>query len=139
GAHGTVQSLPGPRTAGGCPAETNRHHGRSCLIQSTSVVVFGNRVFFWSNVMASPKRFIAGAVCPRCAELDNITMFTTDPGDQSRECVARGYTVALSDPPQPDGLEIEAGVNKKCNTDDHTVKQVVYFNSGSDCDSGSGE
>ena len=89
--------------------------------------------------MASPKRFIAGAVCPRCAEMDKITMFTTDAGDQVRECGACGYTDALSDQPQPEAPEIETRVNKKGNTDDHTVKQVVFFKSGSDSDSGSGE
>src|SRR5690554_7778450 len=67
--------------------------------------------------MASPKRFIAGAVCPRCAEMDKITMFTTDAGDQVRECVACGYTDALSDQPQPEAPEIETRVNKKGNTD----------------------
>ena len=86
--------------------------------------------------MASPKRFIAGAVCPRCAEMDKITMFTTDAGDQVRECVACGYTDALSDQPQPEAPEIETRVNKKGNTDDHTVKQGVFFKSGSDSESG---
>ncbi len=42
--------------------------------------------------MASPKRFIAGAVCPRCAEMDKIRMHTTDDDQQVRECVACGFT-----------------------------------------------
>ena len=28
--------------------------------------------------MPTPKRFIAGAVCPRCAEMDKLTMYTDD-------------------------------------------------------------
>ncbi|HLV77608.1 MAG TPA: YheV family putative zinc ribbon protein [Marinobacter sp.] len=80
--------------------------------------------------MASPKRFIAGAVCPRCAEMDRITMFTNDEGDQIRECVACGYTDALSEQPQPGEPEIQTRVNQKSNTEDHTVKQVVFFKSG---------
>src|SRR5690606_3488963 len=119
GAHGTVQSLPGPRTAGGCPAETNRHHGRSCLIQSTSVVVFGNRVFCCGSVIASPERFIAGAVCPLCAEMDKITFSTAVAGDHFRECLAWCYTDALSDQLVPGAPEIDARVNKKGNIDDH--------------------
>ena len=51
--------------------------------------------------MATPKRFIAGAVCPRCAEMDKIMMFTTDDDDQVRECVACGFTDAVSDTPEP--------------------------------------
>lgn len=36
------------------------------------------------------KRFIAGAVCPRCSEMDKITMFEEE-GTQFRECVACGF------------------------------------------------
>ena len=36
------------------------------------------------------KRFIAGAVCPRCSAMDRIVMFTTDEGT-FRECVDCGY------------------------------------------------
>ncbi|MGC8119671.1 YheV family putative zinc ribbon protein [Marinobacter sp. VGCF2001] len=85
--------------------------------------------------MASPKRFIAGAVCPRCAEMDKIMMFTDDNGEQVRECVACGFTDAMSDQPPPSAPEIETRVNKRENTDDHTVKQVVFFKSGADPES----
>ncbi len=82
--------------------------------------------------MASPKRFIAGAVCPRCAEMDKIMMFTDDHGEQVRECVACGFTDAMSDQEQPAAPEIETRVNKRDNKDHHTVKQVVFFKSGSE-------
>jgi len=36
------------------------------------------------------KRFIAGAVCPRCSAMDRIVMFTTEKGT-FRECVNCGY------------------------------------------------
>ncbi|OEY66154.1 YheV family putative zinc ribbon protein [Marinobacter sp. X15-166B] len=78
--------------------------------------------------MASPKRFIAGAVCPRCAEMDKIRMHTTDDGQQVRECVACGYTDALTDAPAtPAQAELTTRVNTRRNEDDHTVKQVVFF------------
>ena len=81
--------------------------------------------------MPTPKRFIAGAVCPRCAEMDKIMMFTTDDDDQVRECVACGFTDAVSDTPAPPANpELETRVNKRSNEDDHTVKQVVFFKSG---------
>ena len=82
--------------------------------------------------MATPKRFIAGAVCPRCAEMDKIMMFTTDDVDQVRECVACGFTDAVSDTPEPTNPELETRVNKLDNEDDHTVKQVVFFSSKDD-------
>ena len=36
------------------------------------------------------KRFIAGAVCPRCSAMDRIVMFSTEEGT-FRECVNCGY------------------------------------------------
>lgn len=36
------------------------------------------------------KRFIAGAVCPRCSEMDKIVNYTQD-GKNYRECVACGF------------------------------------------------
>lgn len=38
------------------------------------------------------KRFIAGAVCPRCAEMDKVVMYNTPDGDEVRECVACGFS-----------------------------------------------
>jgi len=38
----------------------------------------------------TPKRFIAGAVCPKCGEMDKIMMYQRDGVDQ-RECVRCGY------------------------------------------------
>lgn len=78
--------------------------------------------------MASPKRFIAGAVCPRCAEMDKIMMFTTDEG-QFRECVACGFSDEQAE--LEETAEIQTRVNKRKNVDDHTVKQVVFFRAGS--------
>ena len=39
---------------------------------------------------ALKKRFIAGAVCPRCSEMDKIVNYTQD-GKNYRECVACGF------------------------------------------------
>lgn len=80
--------------------------------------------------MPSPKRFIAGAVCPRCAEMDKITMYTDDAGEQIRECVVCGFTDGVSDIAAPTAPELQTRVNKRKNEDDHTVKQVVFFKGG---------
>lgn len=82
--------------------------------------------------MATPKRFIAGAICPRCAEMDKIMMFTDDSDEQIRECVACGFTDAVSDVEKPAAPELDTRVNTRDNKDDHTVKQVVFFKAGSD-------
>lgn len=36
------------------------------------------------------KRFIAGAVCPRCSEMDKLVTYQED-GKEFRECVACGF------------------------------------------------
>lgn len=43
------------------------------------------------------KRFIAGAVCPRCAEMDKLVMYTDDQNQQVRECVRCGYQDVMTD------------------------------------------
>ena len=54
------------------------------------------------------KRFIAGAVCPRCSEMDKIMMYKVD-GVDVRECVACGFTDQLHI--QPQMRELETRVN----------------------------
>jgi uncharacterized metal-binding protein (TIGR02443 family) len=43
------------------------------------------------------KRFIAGAVCPRCAEMDKLRMYNDEQGQQVRECVRCGYQDVMTD------------------------------------------
>lgn len=47
------------------------------------------------------KRFIAGAVCPRCSEMDKVINYHED-GKNYRECVACGFMdeIRLQSPPQ---------------------------------------
>jgi uncharacterized metal-binding protein (TIGR02443 family) len=39
----------------------------------------------------SKKRFIAGAVCPKCSEMDKLVMYKNDDGRETRECVVCDY------------------------------------------------
>lgn len=41
------------------------------------------------------KRFIAGAVCPKCSAMDKLKAWQED-GLQHRECVACGFTDSMS-------------------------------------------
>ena len=43
------------------------------------------------------KRFIAGAVCPRCAEMDKLLMYKNEQQQQVRECVRCGYQDVMTD------------------------------------------
>jgi len=40
--------------------------------------------------MTSKKRFIAGAVCPRCGEMDKLVSYSNEQ-DTFKECVACGF------------------------------------------------
>ncbi len=51
------------------------------------------------------RRFIAGAVCPRCAEMDKVVMYDDDLGQRVRECVSCGYRDALDENGQPGELK----------------------------------
>lgn len=49
------------------------------------------------------RRFIAGAKCPRCGELDKLFVAATDSG-QRRECVVCGFQDSLENLP-PEGVQ----------------------------------
>ena len=69
------------------------------------------------------KRFIAGAVCPRCAEMDKIVMYEQD-GKNYRECVICDYKdVMLA---SGGASEIPTRVNDKPARPD-VVEQVINF------------
>ena len=62
----------------------------------------------------STRRFIAGAVCPRCSEMDKLVMFNNDQDQQVRECVRCGYSDVMTDNgPKPiDSGELTTRVNQ---------------------------
>ncbi|MEH6344627.1 MAG: YheV family putative zinc ribbon protein [Bermanella sp.] len=43
------------------------------------------------------KRFIAGAVCPKCAEMDKLVMYRNEDDVETRECVACGYSDVMKE------------------------------------------
>ena len=55
----------------------------------------------------SKKRFIAGAVCPKCSEMDKTLVYHNDAGEEVRECVSCGFTQTNSEQQQQDQLATE--------------------------------
>lgn len=55
------------------------------------------------------KRFIAGAVCPKCSEMDKVVVYTKD-GKDYRECVSCGFSDEMRF--QQQVRELETRVNK---------------------------
>lgn len=60
--------------------------------------------------MTLQRRFIAGAVCPQCSEMDKIVMYDDDHGQRVRECVRCGYKDALDENGNP--TELTTRVNQ---------------------------
>ncbi len=60
------------------------------------------------------KRFIAGAMCPRCAEMDKLVMYSDSQSQQVRECVRCGYQDVMTEngPRQREVEEVETRVNQ---------------------------
>ncbi len=58
---------------------------------------------------STTRRFIAGAVCPRCSEMDKLVVYN-DQGKDFRECVACGYKEEMHF--KPVTRELETRVNQ---------------------------
>ncbi|ADZ89481.1 YheV family putative zinc ribbon protein [Marinomonas mediterranea] len=74
------------------------------------------------------KRFIAGAVCPRCSEMDKIRAWRDDEEEkQYRECVACGYQDEQSTKVQAQPVEIPTRVNDPHATPPQAEATVINF------------
>ncbi|WP_278959528.1 YheV family putative zinc ribbon protein [Aquipseudomonas alcaligenes] len=74
----------------------------------------------------TPKRFIAGAVCPACSAQDTIKMWDED-GTPHRECVACGYADTLNAQGQSVPKEIGTRVNRAEPKPAASKGQAVQF------------
>jgi uncharacterized metal-binding protein (TIGR02443 family) len=77
------------------------------------------------------KRFVAGAVCPRCGELDKIVVFRVN-DQQQRECIRCGF----SDLPPDSGLpeEPKTRVSRAKSRMLDTEVQIVHLSDGDEPD-----
>ena len=74
------------------------------------------------------KRFIAGAVCPRCSEMDKLRAWRDDDLDlQYRECVACEYTDEQSTVIQAQPVEITTRVNQPHVSEPDAEEMVIQF------------
>jgi uncharacterized protein len=81
------------------------------------------------------RRFIAGAVCPRCSQMDKIVMYDNDLGERVRECVSCGYRDALDERGNPTELSTRvnqprAGEKPLAHEDEVRVINIVDASKG---------
>lgn len=86
------------------------------------------------------KRFIAGAVCPRCAEMDKLMMYADEDNQQVRECVRCGYKDVMTDAGPKQFDEIKTRVNQPApgaptlaHEDEVQLVKIIDPNPGSKC------
>ena len=71
---------------------------------------------------STTRRFVAGAVCPRCSEMDKLVVYSQE-GKDYRECVACGYKEEMHF--KPVARELETRVNQ---TEDEKKEAVQIIN-----------
>lgn len=69
------------------------------------------------------KRFIAGAVCPKCGAMDKIQMFRIEDADH-RECVECGFTDKILLKSEPKELETRVNVTEEDKAEQTQVVQI---------------
>lgn len=69
---------------------------------------------------STKRRFVAGAVCPRCSELDKLVVYSED-GKDYRECIACGFKDEMRF--KIKNRELETRVNQT-EADKHVVQVV---------------
>lgn len=62
--------------------------------------------------MTTPKRFVAGAVCPKCGEMDRLRLWR-DEIHENRECISCDYTDIMRLDGASEPAEIATRVNQE--------------------------
>jgi uncharacterized metal-binding protein (TIGR02443 family) len=70
---------------------------------------------------STTRRFVAGAVCPRCSEMDKLVVYNADAKDY-RECIACGFKEEMHF--KPATRELETRVNQT-EADKRDAVQVI--------------
>lgn len=79
-------------------------------------------------VYSSKRRFVAGAVCPRCSEMDKLVVYSED-GKDYRECVACGYKDEMHFKPVTRELETRVNQTEEDKRDAVQVINILPFKS----------
>lgn len=72
------------------------------------------------------RRFVAGAVCPRCSEMDKVVVYSEN-GKDYRECVACGYKDEMHFKPVARELETRVNQTEEDKKDAVQVINILPF------------
>lgn len=75
---------------------------------------------------STTRRFVAGAVCPRCSEMDKLVVYN-DAGKDYRECVACGYKEEMHFKPVTRELETRVNQSEDDKKDAVQVINILPF------------
>lgn len=75
------------------------------------------------------RRFIAGAVCPRCSEMDKIVAYNED-GKDFRECVSCGFKDEMLFKPEVKELDTRVSKTEEEIQEETQVLQFQPLSSG---------
>ncbi|WP_041521991.1 YheV family putative zinc ribbon protein [Gilvimarinus agarilyticus] len=81
------------------------------------------------STYSTTKRFLAGAICPRCEAADAIVVYSRDERD-FRECVDCGFIDEMHFAPQAQELDTRVSESAEDTSDEQVVK-ILSFPSGS--------
>ena len=76
---------------------------------------------------STTRRFVAGAVCPRCSEMDKLVVYNEE-GKDYRECVACGYNEEMRFKPVARELETRVNQTEEDKKDAVQVINILPFN-----------
>lgn len=74
---------------------------------------------------STKRRFVAGAVCPRCSEMDKLVVFNED-GKDYRECIACGYKDEMRFKPVQRELETRVNLSEEEKADVQVVTILPF-------------
>jgi uncharacterized metal-binding protein (TIGR02443 family) len=77
-------------------------------------------------VYSTKRRFVAGAVCPRCSEMDKLVVYNEE-GKDYRECVACGYKEEMHFKPVARELETRVNLTEEEKRDAVQVVTILPF------------
>lgn len=72
------------------------------------------------------RRFVAGAVCPRCSEMDKLVVYNED-GKDYRECVSCDYKDEMRFPQQARELDTRVNSSEEEKADQTQVVKILPF------------